>query len=209
MTINPFELKDYLFDSRERITQQFKDKPVIGKYQELINFEADILQDILKKLMQERSIDTALGAQLDIIGNIVGQPRALFDVSIVYFFGFDTALGAQSYSSLSDPQLGGRYRSLNEATRGVRSLNDEEYRTLIKIKVKKNITRGLIDEFIEIVKLLYNVPSITYTESTASIEIDIGRALNDPDLSYFKGLDEEELGNRYLPLPLGVELTFV
>jgi hypothetical protein len=97
---------------------------------------------------------------------------------------------------------------LYEDLRGARFLNDDEYRALIKIKILKNTTQGTIDDFIEIIKLLYNVTNITYTESSARISLNIGRSYNDPQLSYFKGLDEIALGDRYIPLPLGIDLDY-
>lgn len=33
------------------------------------------LENALQQLLSERSVDTAVGAQLDVIGNLVGQPR--------------------------------------------------------------------------------------------------------------------------------------
>jgi hypothetical protein len=208
MDTNPFIQTDFLEQARDRVTEQFKEKPVIDNLVQLITKESLAIQSVLADLMQKRTIDTATGIQLDHIGNIVGQPRDLFDSVIYYFFGFVGASGALSYGTSGSTLVGGRYKSLYEDLRGARFLNDDEYRALIKIKILKNTTQGTIDDFIEIIKLLYNVTNITYTESSARISLNIGRSYNDPQLSYFKGLDEIALGDRYIPLPLGIDLDY-
>jgi hypothetical protein len=75
MAINPFDIVDYLEDAREQVTYQFKEKDIIDRYiQLLINSELDI-QLAMKDTAQLRSVDTAFGEQLDVIGRVVGQPR--------------------------------------------------------------------------------------------------------------------------------------
>jgi hypothetical protein len=208
MPIVPFESVDFLDQARERVTEQFKEKPVVDSFVQLVANEAQEILSVFEQLMTERSIETAKGKQLDIIGDIVGQPRDLFDSVIYYFFGFQGASGALSYGTTGSNTVGGRYKDINEDLRGSRLLNDVEYAALIKIKILKNNTTGVIDDFIEIVKLLYAVEEITYTETAAKITINIGRSFNDPESSYFKGLDEIALGDRYIPLPIGVELEY-
>lgn len=73
--IIPFDIKEYLTEARSRSTFQFEDKPVFNKFLELILLGSEELQTVLKDLIQKRSVDTAEGYQLDIIGNIVGQAR--------------------------------------------------------------------------------------------------------------------------------------
>ncbi len=75
MSLVPFDVFDYLGIAREDVTEQFKDKTVFDKFLQLL-LDANIeLQYVYKDLMQLRSIDTATGAQLDLIGEIVGQER--------------------------------------------------------------------------------------------------------------------------------------
>lgn len=203
-----FLLKDYLSDSRDRITEQFKEKPIIDRLQEIIHSEATEIQNTLSDMLYQRWLENAKGKNLEVIGDIVGQPRTLFDSVIIYYFGFQGATGALSFGTRSNPNVGGVFKSRNDPLRGTRYLNDIEYKAIIKIKILKNTTIGVIDEFIAMTKLLYNVNSVTYTESGGVVHINIGRDYNDQNLSLFKGLDEIKLGNQYLPLPIGVRLEF-
>lgn len=206
--MSEFEIKDYTAIGRERVTEQFVEKPVFAKYLDLVQSEAIAVQNVISDCYSLRSIDTAFGEQLDVIGRIVGQPRDLFDSVIIYYFGFQGASGALSFGTRSNPTTGGIFKSRNDPLRGARYLNDEEYKALIKIKILKNSTQGVIDDFLQMIQLLYNVTSVTFTELPGVITINIGRSYNDPALSYFKGLDEIELGRTYLPLPIGIRLEF-
>jgi hypothetical protein len=212
MAINPFQQVDYLADARSRYTEQFKNKVVFDKYVELFISEFINLQDEMRQLMQFRSIDTAIGAQLDIIGDIVGQPRELQGVTL-YNFGFDNvaqneAVGSQSYGTLSDPLVGGVWISLQDPLVGYRLLNDFEYRTLIKVKIIKNTSNGNINDVIYCAQLLLNEYSLGVIEDGGNLTINVNRPWDDPDFAIFVGFNERELCRKYLPVPVGVGLYF-
>ena len=80
MATNEFIEVDYLEEARSRITEQFKEKPIFDKYLELLIGGKIELQQVFKDLMQKRSLNTAIGSQLDQIGEIVGQSRTLVNV---------------------------------------------------------------------------------------------------------------------------------
>jgi hypothetical protein len=212
MAINPFQQVDYLADARSRYTEQFKNKVVFDKYVELFISEFITLQDEMRQLMQLRSIDTAIGAQLDIIGDIVGQPRELQDVTL-YNFGFNNIAqnevnDTQSYGTLSDPLVGGVWVSLQDPLVGYRLLNDFEYRTLIKVKIIKNTSNGNINDVIYCAQLLLNEYAVGITETAGNLTIVINRPWDDPDFAVFVGFNEYELCRKYLPVPVGVGLYF-
>jgi len=82
MATNEFEIVDYLAEARTRVTEQFKtdSHPVFDHYLQLLIEGKTELQEVFRQLMQERSLDTAIGAQLDQLGEIVGQSRTLVNV---------------------------------------------------------------------------------------------------------------------------------
>jgi hypothetical protein len=212
MAINPFQQVDYLTDARSRYTEQFKNKVVFDKYVELFISEFITLQDEMRQLMQLRSIDTAIGVQLDIIGDIVGQPRELQDVSL-YNFGFNNIAqnevnDTQSYGTLSDPLIGGVWRSTQDPISGYRLLNDVEYRTLIKIKIIKNTSNGNINDVLYCAQLLLNEYAFIILENAGNLTITINRPWDDPDFAIFVGFNEKNLCRKYLPVPVGVGLYF-
>lgn len=215
--LNNFNEVDYLKEAKERETQQFKNKEVFNKFLDLLIKDQTELQEVLKDVMQKRSLDSATGYQLDVIGRIVGQPRVLLDSTIIRYFGFQGAAGASPYKSVENTERTyGPWKSVSDPLLGIRELTDSEYRRLIKLKILKNTSDASITAFSDGVRLLFGIDSLDYqeeypadyTEGSASITFNIGRNFNDPEKSVFPGLDEIALAERYLNRPLGVSIFY-
>ncbi len=135
---------------KQRLLQQFKSSEnLIAFIDALIEDQGD-LEKVLEQLLTERAINTAIGQQLDIIGEIVGQPRDILDLSGLEFFAYQGAAGdINGYGTITDSKIGARYKSTFEEIGTIRALGDEEYRIFIKARIFKNIgsitTENLID----------------------------------------------------------------
>lgn len=93
------------------------------------------IQDVL-------DIDKAVGAQLDIIGKILGCPRQIkgFELDKKYF-SFENAPTPYGFSD--DSQLSeGYWKRYNNSIGSIFSLQDEDYRRLLKFKAIYNLRRG-------------------------------------------------------------------
>ena len=67
---------DHVTGALKRLCEYAKDKP---KLRDLLTVLVEPVQDVenaFTQILLERTVDTALGAQLDVVGAIVGQPRA-------------------------------------------------------------------------------------------------------------------------------------
>lgn len=172
-------MKDYLGEMRSRVTYAFEDSPVFDKYLQLLVGPSLEIQDVLRQLMQERSIDTAVGNQLDIIGNIVGQPRELIEADLIAYFGFVGAPGAMAFGDINRPSVGGYYWDYTKPQNGNILLGDEQYRIFIKAKILKNITRATPEDVIEFIKFVFGVEKVQITvdggaEALILVSDDIG-----------------------------------
>ncbi len=140
---------DYLTQARGRYTQQFKNKPIFDAHINIFITEITEIQDMLQDLIGLRSLETAVGSQLDMIGAIVGQPRVLVDFSLFPFFGFDGADQAQTFGSLYDAALGGTWKSISDSEGASFEVDDDTYRFIIKARIVANISnttpQGVID----------------------------------------------------------------
>lgn len=58
-----------------RLLHQYKGKPKIEGVLDAFSFQFDDLEDVWFELLDERSLDTSIGQQLDNLGSIVGEPR--------------------------------------------------------------------------------------------------------------------------------------
>jgi len=212
MPDNIFNIEPYLDIARSRVTEQFKteDHPVFDKYLRLLLGGSIELQEVFRQLMQERSIDTAVGAQLDIIGEIVGQPRELIDTALLTFFAFQGYPDAQSYGDLNNSSLGGPYYDIRNPLAGNTLLTDEQYRLFIRAKILKNSTNATPNQFIEFMQFVFGVDlSLVVAEGNAEFTLMMGKELTSFEkvlltyVSYANGYP-----SRFVPKPIGVKVNF-
>lgn len=216
MSDNPFNIEDYLAVARSRVTQQFMldadgTGPIVfDKYLQLLLGGKIELQEVFRQLMQERSLDTATGAQLDIIGDIVGQPRELIDTALLTFFAFVGYPDAQSYGDLNNSSLGGPYYDINNPLAGNTLLTDEQYRLFIKAKIIKNNTNATPNQLLEFINFVFGSDhNQLIEEGDASYTLLIGKQLNSFEtvlltyVSYSSGYP-----SRFVPKPIGVRVNY-
>lgn len=206
MALNQFERDDYLGDARDRITDQFKGKRVIDKYLQLLLSGSSELQDAMEQVQTLRSIDTAVGVQLDVIGIIVGRPRGLVSAELFQYFGFQGASQAGSFGSSSDPTVGSPWYSLGAPMDISREPSDEEYRLILKAKIIKNRTLARPEDVIDAYKFLFGASRVTIVESgLAEVRIGIGKILT----SVERGLLFDLAGaGALLPKTVGVNYVY-
>lgn len=208
--VNLFEIQDYLEVARSRVTEQFKDADIFDRYIQLLLGGKIELQEVFRQLMQERSIDTAVGAQLDIIGEIVGQPRELIDTALLTYFAYLGYPDAESFGDLNDSGLGGYYRGINEPLAGNTLLNDEQYRLFIKAKIIKNSTNATPNQLLDFIKFVFGSSQNQLTEEgDASYTLLVGKELSTFEktmltyVSYSSGYP-----SRFVPKPIGVRVNY-
>lgn len=206
MAVNQFDREDYLEVARERVTEQFKEKPIFDRFlQVLLSGKFDI-QNALEDLQTLRSLDTATGKQLDIIGDIVGRPRGLVYQDIFNYFGFAGTERAGSFGSLSDPTVGAPWYSVGAPTGNAREPSDEEYRMILKAKIIKNRTNSTPEQVIEAYKFVFGVPEVFLEEyAPAAVRVGIGKILTNVERSLLFDLGG---AGALLPKTIGVNSTY-
>lgn len=212
--ITPFYEEDYLGVARSRITEQFKDKEVIDRFLQLLIFAQTELQTVFKDLMQLRSLDTATGEQLNILGRIVGQDRVLLNSDLYDFFGFQGALKAGSMGTLGDPNIGSIFYSLGEPLGGNIELSDETYRLFIRAKILKNTTASTSEEFIRSINLIFGDSSIIAIEDespeySGNVLVLFGRPLSDFERGLLNYTDNSSgYASGLIPKTFGVNVRY-
>jgi len=212
MAINEFVVEDYLATARDRTTEQFKleSAPIFDKYLQLLIGGFQDIEQVYKQLMQLRSIDTAVGAQLDILGNIVGQDRELLAADLFDFFGMQGALNAFPMGDISNPTVGGLFYSYGTDLGGNIALDDDTYRIFIKAKIFKNNTNSTPEDFIQAVKIILNIDQVAIiSDGDGQATVLFGRPLTTYErvlieyISYSQGYP-----SRLLPKTIGVRINF-
>lgn len=212
MATNEFVVEDYLATARTRTTEQFKleSAPIFDKYLELLIDGFQDLEEVYKDLMQLRSIDTAKGAQLDILGNIVGQDRELLAADLFDFFGMQGALNAFPMGDSSNPTIGGLFYSFGTDLGGNIELDDDTYRLFIKAKIYKNNTASTPEEFIQAVKLILNLDQVAIIQDgDGQATVLFGRALTPSERVYISYISYSQgYPSRLLPKTVGVRINY-
>lgn len=204
--LNPFVEEEFLNVARSRVTEQFKNKRIYDKYLQLLLSGKVELQEIIRDTMQLRSLDTAVGAQLDVIGDIVGRPRGLVTSDIFYYFGFEGAPQGESFSSTTDPTVGGQWYSLDAPVGISRPPSDEEYRLILKAKIIKNRTLARPEDVIAAYKFLFGASQVTIEElAPAEVRIGIGKILTNVERGLLFDLGG---AGQLLPKPAGVSYVY-
>lgn len=210
MSLVPFDSTDYLFEARDRITEQFKNKDVLDRYLQLLIDQQDSIQQVFKDLIQKRSIDEATGATLDIIGEIVGQPRELISADLFNFFGFQGALKADTFGDFGVVNVGSKFYDFGTPLGGNVLLDDETYRLFIKAKILKNRTASTPEEFLAFVNFLFGTSTTAIiAEGDAEYTVLFGRELSAFEqvlLNYVS--NSQGYPSRLIPKTVGVRINF-
>ena len=210
MAVTPFTENDYLAEARGRITQQWVDKDIIDRYLQLLIDQQESIQQVFKDLIQKRSIDEATGATLDIIGEIVGQPRELISADLFNFFGFQGALKADTFGDFSIPTIGSKFYDFGTPLGGNVLLDDATYRLFIKAKILKNRTASTPEEFLAFINFLFGTGTTAIlAEGEAEYTILFGRELSPFEqvlLNYVS--NSQGYPSRLIPKTVGVRINF-
>lgn len=176
------------FDYSLSVLQQFKNAPSLNAI--LTGFAAMIKIGSTEIINSCVNVDEAVGAQLDVIGKWVGATRKVYFNDIEsQDFGFDNAdfYGFDSEGGTFDIKRGARYLSLN----------DNAFRTLIKMKAYSNVSNCSIYSLNYMLSQIFSGRGTCYVTQTGTLEItfNFGFTL----IAYELNL----IVNRFVPIPAG------
>lgn len=181
----------------ERIASQYRESTRLKGYIRALASEVEHLDKAARDVVLLRSIDSATGAQLDILGVLVGQTRTVVDASTLSYFGFAGAPNAVGFGEA-------RYASRREITDAVRLLEDPEYRLFIRARIVKNSSRGVAEEVIQMTKFLLGGDPLIVVNDLGSARLQVGLGAV-PDINKRLLLIESGL----FPKPAGVQVEFL
>ena len=201
------ELTDaYRGKASSRIITQHADKPkLVALVDSLCNAVSDHIESPLEDLITIYDIDNASGYLLDLIGDLVGQPREIVSYENLTFFGFEGDATAGTFGDLYNAQVGSRLISSGEDSlveSGRTTLLDPEYRLFIKLKILRNYTISTREDVIEAFASIFPDQEIGIEEGYMSIVISID---GDIDQNTVQLIIENDLA----PRPSGVEILSI
>ena len=182
---------------------------------------------VVNSLPQAYNLFAAQGAQLDTVGQWIGQSRVVSQVITVNFFGFcelptsgpayptggtPDATNIYTFGELTNPsynvsgtQYAARFYNLGEAYTASTVLADPEYRTVLQALIGRNQYStinplGLVAQLEQALFFIFGVPCQVFDYGTYSITVSIpASAATAVDLALITSLD-------ILPRPAGVAI---
>lgn len=187
------------------ILRQYHESPNLTQYLHAYVEEMDDLFCAIEDVYFGRLLETAIGAQLDIIGEILQQSRNI-DLGTVYF-GFQGATGADGFGTETDPLLGGLFKSGTQTGTTITPLGDEVYRRVLKCKgALLNSDDSSIEDIYSSVNILFgSVPDKLIITEPANLQVQLEMSATQLRL-------DQELLILYMAkyfIPAGVTLTII
>lgn len=181
-------------DYTSLITSEHRNKPKFSAMVQAVAGTFDAVTDLLLGMPQDFDIDTAIGAQLDIVGLWVGISRKIATPLQVYF-SFDTdGLGFDQ----------GNIKGPYDPDTGLVSLDDETYRVMLKARIGANNWDGTLPTLIDIYALVFDgTGSVVFVVDNQDMSLDFYAAGTEPS-----ALMTALLKDGYFPLkPSGVSIN--
>ncbi|ALH46227.1 putative structural component [Pseudomonas phage POR1] len=138
---------------------QFNTKPKLEAFFKGLAKPMEGIEAAYAQMLQARGVDTAVGAQLDGVGNIVGQERYVPGAFLIPFFGYEEQRATTGYNQA-------RYRRIGESNEDESGkMTDADYALLIKWKIVVNSSNGTIPDVIKAMRALFpNAVKVKVTE---------------------------------------------
>lgn len=185
----------------ELIVPEYYNSVNLIKYIKVFAEELEDLHIALEDSMTKRLLDNAEGANLDVIGIIVGRKRGAFRTIGGEYFGFEKSIGGGTFGTVGDDEVGRVFRSESDVEVVYNPLDDESYRRHILAKIIINHRRITVPTVIRVVQLITNFDKVHITDGNGTFNIHIPRELED---------DEKLLLSEpgFVPKPPGISVTF-
>lgn len=185
--MNPLEL------FAETLLTQYKNSPNLTAYLKCFADEAQEIYELVDQCTYLRYYDVAEGAQLDVVGQLVGATRLLKGVVVSGNFGYLEVAEALGMGRQDDPSLGGPLRSINDELIQDITLTDELFRNWINARILKNSTRCNTEDCITFFKLLLNRPTLSVEvvrHKNAGVTITLHAKLSPHEAALVKSLGQ-------------------
>lgn len=184
--------------STDRLLWQYRDKPNILALIRSYLTEFDEISDVLTALQTRLDIDASIGAQLDGIGEIVGQPRP----GTVYIddddvFSFDGPGDGKGFSGINRPDIGGRFNSVDGLIVG--DMPDGEYRVLLRAAIFATAGYSTLEHIAEYCQAVLG-DGVRVHEGVGFVSISVPRPISSVEV---------QLIRQTIPLAAGVRLGYV
>lgn len=139
---------------------QYRDKPKANAHIEAL-LKAGVIFDIATAVREGRNIETAVGAQQDVLGRILGVSRTITGTTFSRnYFGFMEYGDVAPFSFYPMLKYGeaapdAQFRDYEESNQSLYDLTDEEFRVIQKLAVVRNVSNASVKSIDDIINALF------------------------------------------------------
>lgn len=186
-------------DNTHRLLYQYQNSPKLRSLMLALTLEYCDLEVVMEQLQTRLDIDQSHGIQLDLIGEIVGQPRPVsISIDPDEVFGFDPiATAGGGFPSGAVPDFG--WSASDRADRGgvwtgvdglfVASMFDSDYRTLLRARIFSNGADGTVDSIVRFLNFaLGGSGNGIVNDTVGQVDLVVNRTLSSVELQIILSL---------------------
>lgn len=198
-------------DNTHRLLYQYQTSPKLRSLILSLTLEYCDLEVVMAQLETRLDIDLSSGVQLDLIGEIVGQPRPLsISIDPDEVFGFDPLEEDDiDFPSGAVPDFG--WSARDRADRGgvwtgidglfVAHMLDADYRTLLRARIFSNGADGTVDSIVSFLNFaLGGIGNTVVNDTVGQVDLVVSRKLSSVELQIILAL---------VPVAAGVRVNSV
>jgi hypothetical protein len=173
-----------------RVAKQFQSSTNFLAYLTVLLEMVASVEDLLQSMYMLPDIDTMTGANLDVIGRIVGVSRSIPNAVQLSFFGFDGYSYETVFGELGQAGIGARFYELDEAYTATTTLGDLEYRLLLRAKIMRNSSHGTCEDILAALCFLFGVSVANVDDNGGMVlGLAVGRQLTATEQAIITNLD--------------------
>lgn len=186
---------DRVAQAKGLLIQQYKESPNLNGFVGAFATQMQGIEVQHDNLLNKRSLDTAEGVNLDVIGKIVVLDRPFTDPDPEDIFTFDnpSSIG-KGYTDQINSQVGGYWIGLDPIDN--QKYNDTLYRFVLRAKIIYNTTKATLKDMHAYAAFVFGVESQIF-ERTGAVDVNIARPI---------GKQERQIINATFPRAAGVRL---
>lgn len=211
-----FPIFDVNFEDRAdlRLASQYQESEKFKGEVKAFLSEVERLKNAFLEMLIYRTIDHGQGIQLDVIGEIVGQPRVSLPIEGEKFFGYQIRPPAPPTGNLGYKSRvtggGGRYR-LRSDTDQYAQLSDLEYKLAIRARIFANYSYSSTDDFSQQIFSLFNLKTLIINAYAAAYIYFLGGRPSESERILLNSVWTDNLNQKrdFLPSTLGVRRYFI
>ncbi|HBO1213974.1 TPA: DUF2612 domain-containing protein [Pseudomonas aeruginosa] len=179
---------------------QYQARPRAAATAQLLDAHFGRTREGLATLPAALDIDSAEGANLDLVGKHVGQSRVLRGLAPRSLFGFEETPGAKGFGR--NRLGGGKWYRLGDPLRDSVVLDDDDYRFLIRCRITRNYQLGTLEDIAAALGFIFDGQSVAYDQYDMTLSV----VIRSDGITDFKRYAITTLD--ILPRPAGVGIRF-